>query len=101
MHQCPIASCKTRVPDHHLMCGKHWRLVPFDLNHDVYAAHAEYVTYAKVAIKSNVQADLSKADHARTKLKTLQREAIAAAETALAQRKRSTGVPPVISEGSA
>ena len=31
MHKCPIDSCKIDVPDHHLMCGKHWRRVPADI----------------------------------------------------------------------
>lgn len=36
MHSCPVKDCKRSVPDHHLMCGRHWRLVPEDVNKRVY-----------------------------------------------------------------
>lgn len=37
-HQCPIAGCSKRVPYHMLMCGRHWRLVPADLQRRLYRA---------------------------------------------------------------
>lgn len=39
-HPCPIDRCvKTNVPDHLLMCGRHWKMVPGELQRAVYAAY--------------------------------------------------------------
>jgi hypothetical protein len=27
-HRCPAKRCPRQVPDHLLMCGEHWRMVP-------------------------------------------------------------------------
>jgi hypothetical protein len=27
-HRCPAKRCPRQVPDHLLMCGQHWRMVP-------------------------------------------------------------------------
>ena len=27
-HRCPAKRCTRQVPDHLLMCGQHWRMVP-------------------------------------------------------------------------
>lgn len=28
MHACAAKGCGKQVPDRHLMCGRHWRMVP-------------------------------------------------------------------------
>jgi hypothetical protein len=38
-HLCPARRCPREVPDHLLMCGIHWRLVPGPLARAVYAAY--------------------------------------------------------------
>ena len=38
-HLCPRRGCKREVPDHLLMCGVDWRLVPRDLQRAVTAAY--------------------------------------------------------------
>lgn len=38
-HLCPARTCPREVPDHLLMCGIHWRLVPAPLGRAVYAAY--------------------------------------------------------------
>lgn len=38
-HLCPARRCPREVPDHLLMCGPHWRLVPAPLGRAVYAAY--------------------------------------------------------------
>lgn len=39
-HPCPIDRCvKTNLPEHLLMCKRHWTLVPPDLQRAVYAAY--------------------------------------------------------------
>lgn len=58
-HECPITACTTRVPHEHLMCPPHWRKVPRDLQHAVYAAyrrddliaHADACTEAIAAVE--------------------------------------------------
>lgn len=37
-HECPVDACPRRVPDHQLMCARHWRLVPPDLQRRLYRA---------------------------------------------------------------
>ena len=37
-HRCPITGCVERVPDHQLMCVRHWRLVSPDLRSRLYQA---------------------------------------------------------------
>jgi len=37
-HRCPITGCVQRVPDHQLMCVRHWRLVAPDLRSRLYQA---------------------------------------------------------------
>ena len=39
-HKCPASGCSRRVPDHMLMCGRHWRLVHPNLQRQLYAAWA-------------------------------------------------------------
>jgi hypothetical protein len=39
-HLCPARRCPRMVPDHLLMCGIHWRLVPGPLGRAVYTAYA-------------------------------------------------------------
>lgn len=36
-HECPIDRCVIHVPSHQLMCRKHWKMVPLELNRTVYA----------------------------------------------------------------
>lgn len=36
MHECPIRNCTQLVPDHILMCRRHWGMVPRSLQHEVY-----------------------------------------------------------------
>jgi hypothetical protein len=38
-HRCPASRCPRDVPDHLLMCGLHWRLVPKPLARAVNAAY--------------------------------------------------------------
>jgi hypothetical protein len=38
-HLCPARGCPREVPDHLLMCGIDWRLVPAPLQRAVYAAY--------------------------------------------------------------
>lgn len=38
-HLCPARKCPREVPDHLLMCGIHWRMVPAPLGRAVYAAY--------------------------------------------------------------
>ena len=38
-HLCPARTCPREVPDHLLMCGIHWRLVPPPAARAVYAAY--------------------------------------------------------------
>jgi len=37
-HVCPINGCQRQVPDHHLMCPRHWRTVPADVQRRLYRA---------------------------------------------------------------
>lgn len=37
-HKCPVEGCNIRTPHHILMCSKHWRMVPPDLQRQVFAA---------------------------------------------------------------
>jgi hypothetical protein len=39
-HRCPIQRCPRDVPDHLLMCGIHWRLVPHNVRRSVNRAYA-------------------------------------------------------------
>jgi len=38
-HRCPARKCPQWVPNHLLMCGRHWRLVPRELQAAVYRAY--------------------------------------------------------------
>jgi hypothetical protein len=38
-HLCPRRGCPREVPDHLLMCGRDWRLVPPPLQRDVNVAY--------------------------------------------------------------
>lgn len=41
MHACPIERCvKVNLPDHLLMCRRHWSMVPSVLKRAVYGAYA-------------------------------------------------------------
>lgn len=40
-HPCPAARCPRDVPDHLLMCGIHWRLVPHNVRRAVLRAYAD------------------------------------------------------------
>lgn len=40
-HKCPIGICILEVRQRHLMCPTHWRMVPMDLNREVYRAYRE------------------------------------------------------------
>lgn len=35
-HECPIEGCARRVSSHQLLCARHWRAVPRDLQRDLY-----------------------------------------------------------------
>jgi hypothetical protein len=39
-HRCPPKGCPRQVPDHLLMCGMHWRLVPGPVQRAVNRAYA-------------------------------------------------------------
>lgn len=39
-HACPARRCPRDVPDHLLMCGIHWRLVPAPMQRAVNTAYA-------------------------------------------------------------
>jgi hypothetical protein len=38
-HLCPTRRCPRQVPDHLLMCGQHWRMVPGPIQRAVNAAY--------------------------------------------------------------
>lgn len=38
MHKCPIKGCPWKLPQHVLMCSRHWRQVPRLLQNQVYDA---------------------------------------------------------------
>lgn len=38
-HPCPVRVCPREVPDHWLMCGIHWRMVPHSIQRSVNAAY--------------------------------------------------------------
>jgi hypothetical protein len=38
-HRCPAKRCPRQVPDHLLMCGLHWRLVPGPIQRSVNRAY--------------------------------------------------------------
>lgn len=38
MHKCPIDGCIWKLPQHVLMCSRHWRQVPKALRQQVYDA---------------------------------------------------------------
>lgn len=40
-HLCHATDCKTAVPPKMLMCRKHWRMVPRELQEDVWDAYEE------------------------------------------------------------
>jgi hypothetical protein len=42
MHPCPIRRCPREVPDHLLMCGAHWRMVPGPMRRAVWAAYGPH-----------------------------------------------------------
>lgn len=42
MHSCPVKVCDEGVPDHLLMCKAHWRMVPADIQREVYQAYHRY-----------------------------------------------------------
>jgi hypothetical protein len=35
-HRCPIDGCERRVPSYQLMCPRHWRAVPADVQRRLY-----------------------------------------------------------------
>ena len=37
MHDCPVTNCGTQVAYSQLMCKRHWRMVPRELQRNVYA----------------------------------------------------------------
>jgi hypothetical protein len=66
-HRCPVGDCKRRVPAHQLMCARHWRLVPRDIQRVVYrawrrgrgagtAAHQEAMAAAITAVEEGERA---------------------------------------------
>lgn len=40
-HKCPIGICIVEVPRTLLMCRTHWKMVPLELNHEVYRAYRQ------------------------------------------------------------
>lgn len=38
-HRCPLPGCHVDVPQHFLMCGMHWRMVPARLRSAVWDAY--------------------------------------------------------------
>lgn len=60
-HHCHATACRTTVPPAMLMCGKHWRMVPRDIQRRVWATYrvgqcddqspsAEYCDAASAAV---------------------------------------------------
>ena len=39
-HRCPAKRCTRQVPDHLLMCGQHWRMVPGPVQRSVNRAYS-------------------------------------------------------------
>jgi hypothetical protein len=67
MHECPAEGCNAHVTDSMLACGRHWRLVPQDLQRRVYrawrcgtgagtAAHIAAITDAVAAMNATLRA---------------------------------------------
>lgn len=75
MH-CPIDNCDKNVPTDHVMCGRHWKTVPRELQRAVYAAWGSLLKRAGRPDWKDAAAE-----HARVK-----GEAIEAAQAA--ERKR-------------
>jgi hypothetical protein len=40
-HKCPVDGCEAMVPRSMLMCARHWRLVPTDLQKSVWRGYLE------------------------------------------------------------
>ena len=38
-HKCPITECVERVRHIYLMCYRHWRMVPSDLQREIWSEH--------------------------------------------------------------
>lgn len=41
-HACSVSGCGRKIPDHFLMCKKHWYLCPADLREEVWEAWHRY-----------------------------------------------------------
>lgn len=41
-HACNAEGCSQACPTSHLMCVRHWRMVPADLRREVFAAYREF-----------------------------------------------------------
>ena len=83
MHPCPITHCNIQIADRHLMCGRHWKMVPEDLNKsvmDTWAAVNRYKT--DKAARRNIP----DVDDAIARYRAARNEAIAAVEHRLAAR---------------
>jgi len=39
MHQCVAKKCDVEIPDDRLMCNRHWRKVPHDIQRAVWASY--------------------------------------------------------------
>lgn len=40
-HRCFAVGCEMEIPRNRGMCGKHWRMVPKPLQHDIYQTYRE------------------------------------------------------------
>lgn len=44
-HPCPVERCTERVAQHQLMCRRHWKMVPRNLQSPVYATWRDGAGY--------------------------------------------------------
>jgi hypothetical protein len=61
-HTCSVPNCRLQIASRLLMCPRHWRLVPSDLQAKVYAAYDDYQTGTiRVTGLRRIQAEATKA----------------------------------------
>lgn len=72
-HLCHAAGCPREVPPHLLMCGTHWRMVPYPLQRDVWRHYRSgqeadkqpsdaYLTAARAAIDAVAEVERTRRD---------------------------------------
>jgi len=71
MHPCPVRHCKeSEVPDGHLMCRRHWFMVPLPMQEAVVKAYSQFCRVLRRGVphaKLLAAATLREAQEAATK----------------------------------